>query len=170
MSTKRTEGVLDWDSAFMGVAKLMAMRSKDPNTQVGAVIVGKDKRILSIGYNGLPAGMSDDEDVWNKTGDFLKQKYTYVCHGEENAILNYRGNFGSLEGATIYVSLFPCNNCAKMIVQSGIKEVVYESDKDNGTPMNIASKKILSAGGVICRQMENVTNVHIDYHKNKKYD
>lgn len=161
---KKRENVLDWDSTFMGMAKLIAMRSKDPNTQVGAVIVAKDKRILSLGYNGLPAGMSDDEDVWNRDGeDELHLKYTYVCHGEENAILNYRGDFAALSDATIYVSLFPCNNCAKMIAQSGIKEVVYESDKYGGTPLNIASKKILSAAGVKCRRMEKTVDVNVSF-------
>jgi len=159
---KKRDNVLDWDSTFMGMAKLIAMRSKDPNTQVGAVIVGKNKRILSLGYNGLPAGMSDDEDVWNREGDDeLRLKYTYVCHGEENAILNYRGDFAALSDATIYVSLFPCNNCAKMIAQSGIKEVVYESDKYGGTPLNIASKRILDAAGVKCRRMEKSVDVAI---------
>ncbi|MBR3811158.1 MAG: dCMP deaminase family protein [Agathobacter sp.] len=161
---KKRENVLDWDSTFMGIAKLIAMRSKDPNTQVGAVIVGKDKRILSLGYNGLPAGMSDDEDVWNRDGeDELRLKYTYVCHAEENAILNYRGDFTALSNSTIYVSLFPCNNCAKMIAQSGIKEVVYESDKYGGTPLNIASKKILKSAGVKCRRVEKTIDVNVSF-------
>lgn len=163
---KKRENVLDWDSTFMGIAKLIAMRSKDPNTQVGAVIVGKDKRILSLGYNGLPFGMNDDENVWNRDGNVLNQKYTYVCHGEENALLNYRGNFGSMEGASIYVTLFPCNNCAKMIAQSGIKEVVYESDKYNNTPMNIASKRILKAAGVTVRKIEKIVDIDIDLKEN----
>ena len=161
---KKRENALDWDSTFMGIAKLIAMRSKDPSTQVGAVIVAKNKRILSLGYNGLPAGMSDDEDVWNREGvDELHLKYTYVCHAEENAILNYRGDFAALGEASIYVSLFPCNNCAKMIAQSGIKEVVYESDKYGGTPLNIASKKILKAAGVKCRRMEKVIDVNVSF-------
>ena len=161
---KKRENVLDWDSTFMGIAKLIAMRNKDPNTQVGAVIVGKDKRILSLGYNGLPAGMSDDEDVWNRDGeDELRLKYTYVCHAEENAILNYRGDFTALSNSTIYVSLFPCNNCAKMIAQSGIKEVVYESDKYGGTPLNIASKKILKSAGVKCRRVEKTIDVNVSF-------
>lgn len=158
---KRTQGVLDWDTTFMGIAKLIAQRSKDDNTQVGAVIVGKDKRILSLGYNGMPNGLSDDEDIWNKTGDIEKQKYSYVCHAEENAILNYRGNGGSLENSTIYVTLFPCNNCAKMIVQSGIKEVVYECDKHNGEPLNNVSKKILTAGGVHFRKTNEILDIEI---------
>lgn len=162
MVKKRTEGVLSWDDTFMGIAKLIAQRSKDPNTQVGAVIVGKDKRILSLGYNGMPAGMSDDLNIWERDGDELCQKYTYICHAEENAILNYRGNFGSLEGATIYVSLFPCNNCAKQIVQSGIKTVIYESDKYDGTPMNIASKRILDAAGVDYIKLDRIVDVNVN--------
>lgn len=162
MVKKRTEGVLSWDDTFMGIAKLIAQRSKDPNTQVGAVIVGKDKRILSLGYNGMPAGMSDDLNIWERDGDELCQKYTYICHAEENAILNYRGNFGSLEGATIYVSLFPCNNCAKQIVQSGIKTVIYESDKYDGTPMNIASKRILDSAGVNYIKLDRIVDVNVD--------
>lgn len=166
MVKKRTEGVLSWDDTFMGIAKLIAQRSKDPNTQVGAVIVGKDKRILSLGYNGMPAGMSDDLNIWERDGDELYQKYTYICHAEENAILNYRGNFGSLEGATIYVSLFPCNNCAKQIVQSGIKTVIYESDKYDGTPMNIASKRILDAAGVDYIKLDRIVDVNVNIKKN----
>lgn len=162
MIKKRTEGVLSWDDTFMGIAKLISQRSKDPNTQVGAVIVGKDKRILSLGYNGLPSGMSDDLDVWERDGDVLNQKYTYICHAEENAILNYRGNFGSLDGSTIYVSLFPCNNCAKQIVQSGIKKVIYESDKYAGTPMNIASKRILDAAGVEYVSLDRIIEINVD--------
>ena len=158
---KRIEGVLDWDTTFMGMAKLIAQRSKDEHTQVGAVIVGKDKRILSLGYNGMPNGLSDDEDIWNKTGDITKQKYSYVCHAEANAILNYRGSGGSLENSTIYVTLFPCNECAKMIVQSGIKEVVYENDKHNGEPLNIVSKKILDANNVTYRQMKEKIDIEI---------
>ena len=166
MIKKRSEGVLGWDEYFMGVSKLSAMRSKDPNTQVGACIVGKDKRILTIGYNGLPLGMSDDENIWERDGDELHQKYTYICHAEENAILNYRGNFGALENSTIYVSLFPCNNCAKMIAQSGIKEVVYESDKYNGTPMNIASKKILDAASVKYRKLDKTVDITVTNEEN----
>ena len=166
MVKKRIEGVLSWDDTFMGIAKLIAQRSKDPNTQVGAVIVGKDKRILSLGYNGMPAGMSDDLNIWERDGDELCQKYTYICHAEENAILNYRGNFGSLEGATIYVSLFPCNNCAKQIVQSGIKTVIYESDKYDGTPMNIASKRILDAAGVDYIKLDKIVDVNVNIKKN----
>ena len=131
----------------MGVAKLYGMRSKDPNTQVGACIVSEDNKILSMGYNGFPKGCSDDEFPWNRENeDPVNNKYFYSTHSELNAILNYRG--GSLEGAKLYVSLFPCNECAKAIIQAGIKTIVYDSDKYDGTPAVIASKRMLDAAGV----------------------
>mgnify|MGYP002625980406 FL=1 len=139
---------ISWDEYFMGVAHLSGMRSKDPNTQVGACIVSRDNKILSMGYNGFPSGCSDDEFPWAREGDALETKYAYVTHSELNAILNYRG--GSLEGTKLYVSLFPCNECAKAIIQAGIRTVVYDSDKYAGTPMNIASKRMFEAAGVQC--------------------
>ena len=145
MSGKR-EGYLSWDEYFMGVARLAGMRSKDPNTQVGACIVSEDNKILSIGYNGFPMGCSDDEFPWDREGDELNTKYVYTVHSELNAILNYRG--GSLEGAKMYVSLFPCNECAKAIIQAGIKTIVYACDKYADTPSVIASKRMLDAAGV----------------------
>ena len=145
MGEKRTD-YISWDEYFMGVAKLSGKRSKDPNTQVGACIVSKDNKILSMGYNGLPTGCSDDEFPWAREGDPLSSKYFYVTHSELNAILNFRG--GSLEGAKLYVSLFPCNECAKAIIQSGIKTIVYEKDKYSDTPSVIASKRMLDAAGV----------------------
>jgi dCMP deaminase len=146
MSGKRVDGVLSWDEYFMSVAQLSGMRSKDPHTQVGACIVSNDNKILSMGYNGLPNGCQDDDFPWEREGDPLETKYFYVTHSELNAILNYRG--GSLEGTKIYVSLFPCNECAKAIIQSGIKTVVYDSDKYEGTPANRASKRMFDAAGV----------------------
>lgn len=145
MSTKRQD-YISWDEYFMGVAALSGMRSKDPNTQVGACIVSSDNKILSMGYNGLPVGCSDDEFPWNREGEPLENKYFYTTHSELNAILNYRG--GSLEGAKIYVTLFPCNECAKAIIQSGIKTIVYDDDKYYDTPAVIASKRMLKAAGV----------------------
>ncbi len=145
MSDKRTD-YISWDEYFMGIAKLAAQRSKDPNTQVGACIVSGDNKILSMGYNGFPIGCSDDEFPWAREGDPLENKYFYTTHSELNAILNYRG--GSLEGAKMYVTLFPCNECAKAIIQSGIKTIIYDSDKYNGTPSTIASRKMLDAAGV----------------------
>lgn len=148
--SKRTN-YIDWDEYFMGVAILSAKRSKDPGTQVGACIVTPDKRIVGVGYNGLPAGCSDDEFPWSREGDFLDNKYAYVCHAELNAILN---STKSLKGCTIYVDLFPCNECAKSIIQSGISEVVYLSDKYSSTDSNIASKKLFNAANIKLRQLE----------------
>ena len=148
MSGKRTD-YISWDEYFMGVATLSGMRSKDPNTQVGACIVSEEHKILSMGYNGFPTGCSDDDFPWAREGEPLENKYFYTTHSELNAILNYRG--GSLEGATMYVTLFPCNECAKAIIQAGIKRLVYDSDKYNGTPSTIASRKMLSAAGVDIR-------------------
>lgn len=145
---------LSWDQYFMGVAKLSAMRSKDPNTQVGACIVGNDNRILSIGYNGTPNGFEDKNFPWGREGNPLDTKYLYVCHAEMNAILNYRGSRKELEDAKIYVDLFPCNECAKLIIQSGIKEVIYLSDKYAMQDSFIASKKLMDACGVKYRQIE----------------
>ncbi len=145
MSDKRTD-YLSWDEYFMGVAKMSALRSKDPNTQVGACIVSSDNKILSMGYNGLPVGCSDDEFPWGRDGEALDTKYMYTAHGELNAILNYRG--GSLENAKLYVTLFPCNECAKAIIQCGIKTVVFECDKYYDTASVIASKRMLNAAGV----------------------
>ena len=125
---KKREDYLNWEEYFMAVAKLTAMRSKDPNTQVGACIVGTDNRILSVGYNGAPNGFDDDKFPWAREGNPLDTKYLYVCHAERNAILNFKGSRRDLENAVIYVDLFPCNECAKEIIQSGIKEVVYLSD------------------------------------------
>lgn len=142
MSDKRQD-YISWDEYFMGVAMLSAMRSKDPNTQVGACIVSSDNKILSMGYNGFPSGCSDDAFPWAREGEPLDNKYLY---SELNAILNYRG--GSLEGAKLYVSLFPCNECAKAIIQAGIKTVVYDCDKYEHTPPVIASKRMLDAAGV----------------------
>ena len=152
MSDKRTD-YITWDEYFMGVAKLSAMRSKDPNTQVGACIVSDDNKILSMGYNGFPIGCSDDEFPWAREGDALNNKYFYTTHSELNAILNYRG--GSLEGSTLYVSLFPCNECAKAIIQAGIKEIIYDQDKYEHTPAVIASKRMLTAAGVHFRKYQH---------------
>lgn len=145
MSAKR-RNYITWDEYFMGVSKLSGMRSKDPNTQVGACIVSENNKILSMGYNGFPNGCSDDDFPWDREGDELDTKYPYVTHAELNAILNYRG--GSLESTKLYVSLFPCNECAKAIIQAGIKTVVYDNDKYNGTPGNIAAKRLFDAAGI----------------------
>ena len=146
--SKKRENYISWDEYFMSIAKLSAMRSKDPSTQVGACIVSKDNRILSIGYNGAPNGFSDESFPWAREGENLDTKYPYVCHAEMNAILNYRGSKKDLEKAKIYVDLFPCNECAKIIIQSGIKEVIYLSDKYATSENNIASRRLLDECGV----------------------
>lgn len=151
---KQRKEYLSWDEYFMGVAKLSALRSKDPNTQVGACIVSDDNRILSIGYNGAPNGFDDKYFPWAREGENINTKYFYVCHAEMNAILNFRGTKKDLENAKIYVDLFPCNECAKLIIQSGIKKVIYLSDKYNGTDTNIASKRLLDMCGVKYEQLE----------------
>ena len=135
---------ISWDEYFMGVAMLTARRSKDPNTQVGACIVSPDKIIISTGYNGMPKGCSDDEFPWEREGE--QTKYPYVVHAELNAILNANGR--DLRGSKLYVALFPCNECAKAIIQSGVKEVVYLSNKYADTMLNLASKRMLQAAGV----------------------
>ena len=149
MSDKR-EDYISWDEYFMGVAELSAMRSKDPHTQVGCCIVSPDHKILSMEYKGFPRGCLDDDFPWKREGPPLENKYFYTTHSELNAILNYRG--GSLEGSSLYVTLFPCNECAKAIIQAGIKEIVYDSDKYENEPSTIASKKMLSSAGVEFRK------------------
>ena len=151
---KQRKEYLNWDQYFMGVAKLSAMRSKDPSTQVGACIVGNDNRILSIGYNGTPNGYNDENFPWDREGEPLNTKYLYVCHAEMNAIVNYRGSRKDLENAKVYVDLFPCNECAKIIIQSGIKEVIYLSDKYAKQDAFVASKKLFDECGVKYRQIE----------------
>ena len=145
---------INWDEYFMGVAMLAARRSKDPNTQVGACIVSTDNIIISTGYNGMPKGCSDDEFPWEREG--LETKYPYVVHAELNAILNANGR--DLRGSRLYVALFPCNECAKAIIQSGVKEVVYLSDKYDGTPLNLASKRMLDAARVKRTQLKTDLN------------
>ena len=148
----KRENYLTWDEYFMGIALMSAERSKDPNSQVGACIVDKDNKIVSLGYNGAPIGYDDDKNMtWNREGEFLDTKYAYVCHSELNAILNSKM---SVRDCRIYVTLFPCNECAKAIIQSGIKEVIYLSDKYAGTKENIASKKMLDVCGVTYKQYE----------------
>ena len=147
---------ISWDEYFMGVALLAAMRSKDPSTQVGACIVDDDNRILSTGYNGFPRGCSDDEFPWDRQGGFSDTKYPYVVHAELNAILNAGGK--NLANSRLYVALFPCNECAKAIIQSGIKEVIYLSDKYAKTEGTIASKRMLTSAGVKLTRLETKTD------------
>lgn len=148
----KRNGYISWDQYFMGVALLAAMRSKDPNTQVGACIVDGSDHILSTGYNGFPNGCSDDEFPWGREGTMLESKYPFVVHAELNAILNARGK--DLTGSRIYVALFPCNECAKAIIQAGISEVIYLSDKYATTDATLASKRMLRSAGVKLTQVE----------------
>ena len=142
----KRQDYLSWDEYFMGIAELSARRSKDPSTQVGACIVDDNHKIMSVGYNGMPKACSDDEFPWDREGGQLETKYFFVCHAELNAILNYRG--GSLEGSRIYATLFPCNECAKAIIQAGIKEIIYACDKYADSASVVASKMMFKAAGV----------------------
>lgn len=153
---------LTWDEYFMSIARLSALRSKDPSTQVGACIVSKDNRILSIGYNGAPNGFNDKDFPWQREGKNLETKYFFVCHAEMNAILNFKGAKDSLNGATIYVDLFPCNECSKLIIQSGIKKVIYLCDKYANTDSVIASKKMFDLCGVSYKQMKFDKKINIE--------
>ena len=148
----KRQDYVSWDEYFMGIALLSAQRSKDNNTQVGACIVDSENKILSVGYNGMPTGCDDDEMPWERDGAFLNTKYPYVCHAELNAILNYNG--GSLKGARVYVTLFPCNECTKAIIQSGIKEIIYLSDKYADTDSTKASKRMFDLTKVKYRPYE----------------
>ena len=148
--SKRSD-YISWDEYFMGVALLSGRRSKDPSTRVGACIVNSQNKIVGAGYNGLPIGCNDEDFPWEKQGEFLNTKYPYVCHAELNAILNNIGM--DLSGCRIFTALFPCNECSKAIIQSGIKEVIYLSDKYNGTDISIASKRMLDTAGVSYRKV-----------------
>jgi dCMP deaminase len=148
---KRTD-YLSWDEYFMGVALLSAQRSKDPNTQVGACIVNTKNKIVGVGYNGFPTGCSDDEFPWNREGEYLETKYPYICHAELNAVINKIS--ADLYDCRLYVALFPCNECAKVIIQAGMTEVIYLSDKYAETDAVKASRRMFQAAGVNCRQLE----------------
>ena len=150
MSDKR-QSYISWDEYFMGVALLAAERSKDPNTQVGACLVDDQNRIISTGYNGFPQGCSDDDFPWNRDEALGETKYQFVVHAELNAILNARGKL--LQGSKIYVGLFPCNECAKAIIQAGVNEVIYLSDKYRETPSTKASRRMLESAGVKLTQL-----------------
>ena len=177
----KRQDYLTWDEYFMGIAQLAAQRSKDNNTQVGACIVNDENKILSIGYNGMPTGCDDDIMPWERSGDPLETKYFYVCHAELNAILNYGG--GSLKGARVYVTLFPCNECTKAIIQSGISEVVYFSDKYDNTDWSTGCNDLGSLGmeceskflnglsnGSLGTSMDvNGVNAKLTGRKNRKY-
>ncbi len=159
--SKRSD-YITWDEYFMGVALLSGRRSKDPGTQVGACIVSSQNKIVGAGYNGLPLGCRDEDFPWEKTGEFLQTKYPYVCHAELNAILNNIGM--DLTGCRIYTALFPCNECSKAIIQSGIREVIYLSDKYAGTDVSIASKRMLEAAAISWRKVVvNRTSIELSF-------
>jgi dCMP deaminase len=155
MEEKHRLDYLKWDEYFMGIAQLSALRSKDPSTQVGACIVDGAHKVVSIGYNGMPRGVDDEKVPWGH-GEGLESKYLYVCHAEFNAILNTRDG-AALNGCTLYVTLFPCNECAKAIIQVGIKEVVYLSDSHSDGLIFQASRKLLALAGVKVRAYEGKT-------------
>ncbi|MBR5289423.1 MAG: dCMP deaminase family protein [Erysipelotrichaceae bacterium] len=161
----KRQQVISWDEYFMGLAHLSALRSKDPSTQVGACIVDGNNKVVSIGYNGFPMGCSDDEFPWGREGGMLETKYAFVVHAELNAILN---SPRSLAGCTLYVSLFPCNECAKAIIQSGIRKVVYECDKYAKEDNVIASKKMLRAAGVELVQLDKKISLTVKIEENEK--
>jgi dCMP deaminase len=150
----KKQDYLKWDQYFMGIALLSTERSKDPSTSVGACIVSQDNKILSVGYNGMPMGCSDDEFPWERHGDPLDTKYLFVCHAELNALLNYTGT--NMKGAKIYTTLFPCNECTKALIQAGIKEVIYMCDKYADTDVVIASKRMMNAADITYRAYESI--------------
>ena len=157
---QKREDYISWDQYFMGIAILSGKRSKDPNTQVGACIV-KNNKIIGMGYNGLPSGCSDDDFPWEKTGDFLETKYPYIVHAELNAILNSIKS--DLHDAYIYVALFPCNECAKAIIQSGITRVIYLSDKYGESEVFLASKRLFNSAGVKFTQLKSDKDITISF-------
>ena len=161
---KKRQDYISWDEYFMGVALFSAKRSKDPSTQVGACIVNDKNKIVGAGYNGLPIGCDDDEFPWEKKGEFLDTKYPYICHAELNAILNNIGM--DLKGCKIYTALFPCNECTKAIIQSGITEVIYLSDKYEGNDIFKASKIMLDKAAINYRKVEStITNLVLSFNE-----
>jgi len=155
MEEKHRDDFLKWDEYFMGMAQLSALRSKDPSTQVGACIVDDQHKVVSIGYNGMPRGVDDEEVPWGH-GEGLDSKYLYICHAEFNAILNTRDG-SHLNGCTLYVTLFPCNECAKAIIQVGIREIVYLEDFHGDQIIYQASRKMMEMAGVKIRHYEGKT-------------
>lgn len=159
MTTKKRAEYFSWDEAFMHICKIIAQRSKDPSTQTGACIVNDKNIILSLGYNGFPRGCSDECLPWDRDGEFCETKYPYVVHAEENAVLNATA---SLEGAKLYCGLFPCNECTKVIIQKGIKEVIYEDDKYHDKKEWQASRRMLDLAGVKYRKYETVNKLEFE--------
>lgn len=162
----KRDDYISWDEYFMGVSLLSSMRSKDPSTQVGACIVSNDNKIMAVGYNGFPRGCSDDDFPWERSAENANEtKYPFVCHAELNAILNAGGQ--DLRGARIFVALFPCNECAKAIIQSGIKEVIYISDKYADTEPTKASKRMFKAAGVTLTHFRSGKEICISFDESK---
>ncbi len=159
MATKKRENYFSWDETFMHICRIIAQRSKDPSTQTGACLVDKKNIILSLGYNGFPRGCSDDLLPWDREGEFGETKYPFVVHAEENAVLNANA---SLDGAKLYCILFPCNECAKVIIQKGIAEIIYEDDKYHGQKEWQVSRKMLDLAGVKYRKYETVNKLKIE--------
>ena len=153
MKNEKRQNYFSWDETFMQIAKVISERSKDPNTQTGACIVNQNNIIIGVGYNGFPRGCSDDELPWGRDGEFCDKKYAFVVHAEANALMNTNG---STKNAKVYCTLFPCNECAKHIIQSGIKEVIYESDKYHDDKIWEASRKMLDLANIKYRQYKPI--------------
>lgn len=152
---------ISWDKYFMGVALLSGLRSKDPNSKVGACIVNRENKIVGVGYNGFPTKSKDDDFKWDREGAYLNTKYPFVVHAELNAILN---STSDLKECTIYVGLFPCNECAKAIIQSGISRVVYKSDKYKDKKESVASKRLLDSCGVSHIEYKSKDDIILDFY------
>jgi dCMP deaminase len=148
MTTKPRENYISWDECFMRIAHVISQRSKDPSTQVGAVVVSKNNIVLGLGYNGFPRGIDSNKLPWEREGQADETKYAYICHAEENAVYNTNGD---TQDAKLYTSLFPCNECAKTIIQKGIKEIIFENDKYHNEPQFIAARRLFDAAGVVYR-------------------
>jgi dCMP deaminase len=153
---KKRENYFNWDESFMQICRVISQRSKDPNTQNGACVVNGNNIIIGLGYNGFPRGCSDEKLPWAREGSFYETKYAYVVHAEENAILNTNT---SVEGTKLYCTLFPCNECVKVIIQKGVKEVIYEKDKYHNDPIWKASRRMLKLAGIKCRQYTPENNL-----------
>lgn len=152
MATEYRKDTLSWDECFMRMAHTISQRSKDPSTQAGSVIASQDNVVIGLGYNGFPRGVDNDTFPWSREGELHETKYAYICHAEENAIYNANA---PTKGAKIYATLFPCNECAKSIIQNGIIELIYESDKYHDLPIWIASRRMFDAAGVSYRQYKS---------------
>ena len=162
---KARKNYLSWDDTFIMIAQVIAQRSKDPSTQTGAVVVDEDNIVLGLGYNGWAKGVKEGHFSWSKDyglnkKDILNTKYPYVVHAEVNAILSSNK---SVKGAKLYCYLFPCSECTKVIIQSGVKEVIYEDDRQDQNSNNFAvSKKLFDLSGVKHRKYNSKKKLHIE--------